>query len=74
MDPRTERLTRYLTHLTARGILDCPNPTLAAQQFMGGLHELSRWPRMMGRESLPVPDNEVVEETLRIFLQHYRRS
>jgi AcrR family transcriptional regulator len=74
MDPQTERLTRYLVHLTAIGILDCTNPTLAAHQFMGMLNELSLWPWMMGRESLPVPAEEVVEETVRMFLQRYRRA
>jgi len=74
MDPQTERLTRYLAHLTAIGILDCRNPLLAAHQFMGMLNELSLWPWMMGRESLPIPTEEAVEETIRMFLQCYRRS
>ena len=55
MDPQTERLVRYLAHLTAMGILDCRNPMLAAHQFMGMLNELSLWPWMMGREGLPGP-------------------
>src|SRR4051794_11969786 len=73
MDPQTERLERYLAHLTALGILDCRNPMLAAHQFMGMLNELSLWPWMMGRESLPVSAEDAVEETIRMFLQHYRR-
>jgi TetR/AcrR family transcriptional regulator of autoinduction and epiphytic fitness len=73
MDPQTDRLIRYLAHLTSMGVLSCPNPTLAAHQFMGILNELSLWPWMMGRESLPMPAEEVVEETIRMFLQHYRR-
>jgi TetR/AcrR family transcriptional regulator, regulator of autoinduction and epiphytic fitness len=73
MDPQTERLTRYLAHLTAVGILDCRNPLLAAHQFMGMLNELSLWPWMMGRESLPVSAEDAVEETIRMFLQCYRR-
>ena len=73
MDPGTERLTRYLAHLTALGILDCRNPLLAAHQFMGLLNELSLWPWMMGQESGGVPAEEVVEETVQMFLQHYRR-
>ena len=73
MNPQTERLVRYLAHLTALGILDCRNPMLAAHQFMGMLNELSLWPWMMGRDSLPVSAEEAVEETIRIFLQHYRR-
>jgi len=73
MDPQPERLVRYLAHLTALGILDCRNPMLAAHQFMGMLNELSLWPWMMGREGLPVSAEEVVEEAIRMFLQHYRR-
>ena len=73
MDPQTERFTRYLAQQTAIGILDCRNPKLAAHQFMGILNEFSLWPWMMGRESLSIPAKEVVEETTRMFLQHYRR-
>jgi hypothetical protein len=28
---------------------------------------------MKGRESVPVPAEEVIEETIRMFLQRYRR-
>ena len=72
MDPQTERLERYLAHLTALGILDCRNQRLAAHQFMGMLNEVSLWPWMMGRKSLPISTEEVVDETIRMFLQHYR--
>ena len=74
MDPQTERLVRYLGHLNAMGILDCRNPMLAAHQFMGMLNEFSLWPWMMGRGSIPVPRKAVVDETIRMFLSHYRRS
>ena len=73
MDPQTERLVRYLAHLTTLGILDCRNPMVAAHQFMGMLNELSLWPWMMGREGLAVSAEDAVEETVRMFLQHYRR-
>jgi TetR/AcrR family transcriptional regulator of autoinduction and epiphytic fitness len=72
MAPQTERLTRYIAHLTAMGILDCRNPLLAAHQFMGILNEFSLWPWMLGRGGLDVPADEVVEETIRMFLRHYR--
>ena len=55
------------------GILDCRNPTLAAHQFTGMLSQLSRWPWMVGREGVPVPGKDIVEETIRMFLSHYRR-
>jgi AcrR family transcriptional regulator len=74
MDPKNERLTRYLAYLTAMGVLDCRNPLLAAHQFMGMINDLSLWPWMTGRESLPVPAEDVVEGAVRMFLQHYRRS
>ena len=72
MDPQTERLVRLLAHLTSMGVLNCRNPLLAAHQFMGALNDLSLWPWMLGRERPPVPDEEVVEETIRMFLEHYR--
>jgi AcrR family transcriptional regulator len=73
MEPQAERFVRYLAHLTAMGILDCRNPLLATHQFMGMLNELSLWPWMTGRESVPVPEKDIIEETIRIFLQYYRR-
>jgi TetR/AcrR family transcriptional regulator of autoinduction and epiphytic fitness len=73
MDPQTERLERYLAHLTALGVLDCRNPTLAAHQFTGMLNEFVLWPWLLGRESLPVPAEQVIEEATQMFLQRYRR-
>ena len=73
MDPQTERLMRYLAHLTELGTLDCRNPLVAAHQFMGMLNEFSLWPWMVGREPIAVPSEELVEETVRIFLQRYGR-
>jgi len=74
MEPQTERLTRYLAHLTAMGILDCRNPTLATHQFMGAFNEFSLWPWMLGRDSLAVPAEDLVEETIQMFLGHYGRT
>jgi TetR/AcrR family transcriptional regulator, regulator of autoinduction and epiphytic fitness len=73
MEPQAERLVRYLAHLTAMGILECRNPLLAAHQFMGMLNQLSLWPWMTGRKRVPVPEEDIIEETIRMFLQHYRR-
>src|ERR1051326_4796504 len=72
MDPLTERLMRYLAHLTAIGVLDCRNPLLAAHQFMGLLNEFSLWPWMIGRKTVLLPDEDIVEETVGMFLQRYR--
>ncbi len=72
MDPQTDRFVRYLAHLTAMGILSCRRPVLAAHQFMWALNELTLWPRMMGRESLPLPEDELIDETVRMFLRHYQ--
>jgi AcrR family transcriptional regulator len=74
MNPQMERLIRLLAHLTSMGVLNCRNPTLAAHQFMGALNDLALWPCMMGRERIPVPDEELIEETIRMFLEHYRPS
>jgi TetR/AcrR family transcriptional regulator, regulator of autoinduction and epiphytic fitness len=74
MDPQTERLVRYLAHVTGLGLLDCRNPLLAAHQFMGILNEFSLWPWMMGREVLPVSEEEIAEEAVTMFLRRYRRT
>ncbi|HTY67718.1 MAG TPA: TetR/AcrR family transcriptional regulator [Alphaproteobacteria bacterium] len=74
MDPQTERFSRYLAHLTAADVLKCRNPALAAHQFMGALNQLSLWPGMLGRKSLHVPAQEAIDETISMFLKHYRRS
>lgn len=73
MEREPERLIRYFAHLNAVRILDCRDPTLAVHQFMGMLNEFSLWPWMMGRDSLPVPTEDVLEETIRMFLHYYRR-
>lgn len=73
MEREPERLTRYLAHLTEMGVLDCPNPLLATHQFMGLLNEFCLWPWMLGRKGIAVPADEVIDETIRMFLQHYRR-
>jgi TetR/AcrR family transcriptional regulator, regulator of autoinduction and epiphytic fitness len=74
MDPLTERLRRYLAHLTAIGVLDCRNPLLAAHQFMGLINEFSLWPWMTGRERISVPEKDIIEDTVRMFLEHYRHT
>jgi TetR/AcrR family transcriptional regulator of autoinduction and epiphytic fitness len=74
MEREPERLIRYFAHLNAVGVLDCRDPTLAAHLFMGMLNELSLWPWLMGRRGgIPVSGEDVVEETIRMFLGHYRR-
>ncbi|MDL2410566.1 TetR/AcrR family transcriptional regulator [Rhizobium calliandrae] len=73
MDPQTERLVQYLADQTARGVLDCQKPVLAAHQFMGMLNEMSLWPWMIGRESFPFADKDVIDETIRMFLLRYGR-
>ncbi|RFB76716.1 TetR/AcrR family transcriptional regulator [Methylovirgula sp. 4M-Z18] len=74
MNPQTERLVRFLAHLTSLGVLNCRNPTLAAHQFMGALNDLSLWPWMLGRPRLPVPDDEVIEATVQMFLKYYQSA
>jgi TetR/AcrR family transcriptional regulator, regulator of autoinduction and epiphytic fitness len=72
MDPQAERLSRYLAHMTSLGVLNCRDPLLAAHQLMGMLNEFSLWPWLMGRDRIPVDTEDLVEETIRMFLQHYR--
>ena len=72
MDPLTDQLAQYLVHLTRMGVLSCRDPMLAAHVFMGVLNEFSLWPLLIGREILPISSEDVIEETIRIFMGHYR--
>jgi AcrR family transcriptional regulator len=72
MEPQTERLARYLAYQKSIGVLDCRNPTLAAHQFMGMLNEFSLWPWMTGGGRAAVSAEDVVEESIRMFLRYYR--
>jgi|SRR5579883_385872 TetR/AcrR family transcriptional regulator of autoinduction and epiphytic fitness len=74
MEPQTERLARYLAYQTSMGVLACRNPMLAAHQFMGMLNEFSLWPWMTGRGRAAVEAEEVVDESIRMFLRHYRQT
>ena len=71
MDLQTDRLIRLLTHLTSLKVLNCRNPILAAHQFMGALNDVSLWPMMLGRDRIPIVDDEINEETVRMFMTHY---
>ena len=54
-------------------MLECRNPLLAAHQFLGMLNEFSLWPWMLGRPPLAVPVEDILEDTIRMFLRNYRR-
>ncbi len=74
LKPYRDRFERYLSYLTTLGVLDCPHPLLAAQQFLGLLNEPMLWPRVLGQDiASPSPDT-VVEEAVRMFLLRYRPS
>ena len=47
---------------------------MATHQFMGLLNEVSLWPWMMGRDRLPLPEEDIIEETVRMFLHHYHTA
>ncbi len=72
MDPMMERFARYLGYLTELAILYCPNPMFAAHQFTGLLNENSLWPMLMGREGALASAEDVVEETVHMFLKRYQ--
>ncbi|MDB5368343.1 MAG: regulatory protein TetR [Rhodospirillales bacterium] len=74
LDPQLKRFARYLAHLTTLGVLACPDPLLAAHQFLGLLNEPVLWPRVLRREQPPVTADAVVDEAVQMFLCRYRVS
>ena len=74
MGPFRERLVRYLAHLSDIGILECPDPTVAAQQFTGMINESFLWPWLMGNARGAPPTDAAVEATVEMFLRYYRSA
>jgi AcrR family transcriptional regulator len=70
--PYRDRFERYLSHLTSLGVLECPHPLLAAQQFLGLLNEPTLWPRVLDQDSVPPASDTVIEEAIHMFLLRYR--
>ena len=74
MAPQPELFAGYLAHLTEMGVLDYRNPVQAIRQFTGILNEYFLWSSMMRRVGAPIATEEVIEDTIRVFPQHYRRA
>jgi len=72
LKPYLDRFARYLSHLASLGLLDCPHPLLAAQQFLGLLNGPTLWPRVFNQDSLSAPPDIVIDETVQMFLLRYR--
>lgn len=74
LKPYLERFARYLSHLTSLGVLDCPDPLLAAQLFLGLLNGPTLWPRLFSPDSVFSAPDTVAEETVQMFLLRYRNA
>jgi AcrR family transcriptional regulator len=67
-----ERLAEYLRQATAKGLLNCPQPRLAAEQFFGLVHGADYLRRLLGLDDRAAPDaDRVVEGAVEIFLRAY---
>lgn len=71
LKPYQERFARYLAHLTSLGVLDCPHPQLAAQQFLGLLNGPTLWARVLHDGDAAVSPETVIDQAVRMFLGHY---
>lgn len=74
--PLLAALAALLVHLTEAEQLACPEPEIAAHQFLGLLQEFVVWPHVMaiGPAVVDLPSAEVViDEALTTFLSRYRR-
>ncbi|WP_113702533.1 TetR/AcrR family transcriptional regulator [Nonomuraea lactucae] len=72
--PLVETFTACLRHMTETGALRCPDPELAAHQFLGLIQEFVIWPRVMaiGPDAMRLPPTGVVvEEAVAMFLSRY---
>lgn len=72
--PRMQALADHFGRLHAEARLHCPNPVLAAWQFVGLVQEFLVWPQVMdiGEAAAELPAADVViEEAIRTFMARY---
>ncbi|HEY7688223.1 MAG TPA: TetR/AcrR family transcriptional regulator [Dongiaceae bacterium] len=70
------RLAEYLGECSARGLLDVPEPRLAAEQFVGmvrGAHYLRRLLRIDEEPEAPDPDR-IIGSAVQVFLRAYQQE
>lgn len=74
--PAVSAVKNYIAELGRRGILDIPNPDLAAKQFLGLIDEAVLWGRVMGDEVIltQAEIEEIVESGVAMFLRFYRST
>jgi TetR/AcrR family transcriptional regulator, mexJK operon transcriptional repressor len=68
------RLSEFLREASEKGLLDIPEPRLAAEQFIGmvrGAHYLRRLLRIEEETEAPSPER-IVESAVEVFLKAYR--
>lgn len=71
-----ETLAGILGAMHAQGVLNCPEPTIAARQFLALINEFSLWPGVMaaGPAQAPTADPDAVAaEAVATFLCRYGR-
>jgi TetR/AcrR family transcriptional repressor of mexJK operon len=70
----TERLARFFTLADEKALLDVPNPTLAARQFLSIVRGDIDVRGMLSLELPPKAEiEEQIEEGIALFLAHYER-
>lgn len=73
--PRMAALAAHFSRLHDEGRLQCPNPTIAAWQFIGLIQEFLVWPKVMamGEDTQAIPPvNTVIDEAVATFMARYR--
>ena len=74
--PLLVAFSNCLAEMTSMGVLQCPDPTLAAHQFFGLLQEFIIWPQVMaiGPAASAMPPHQViVDEAVTMFVRRYGR-
>ena len=74
--PLVEAFAHCLTRMTQRKLLCCPDPVLAALQFMGIVQEFIIWPHVMaiGPALAQLPSHAVaIDEAVAMFLARYQQ-
>ncbi|MDE1145563.1 MAG: TetR/AcrR family transcriptional regulator [Azospirillaceae bacterium] len=70
--PMLDRIDACLDHLATAGLITCPDPALAAQQFLGLIAEPLHWPRVLASGGGQADAMRVADEAVALFWAHHR--
>ncbi len=69
--PLIKQVVEYIRLASRAGVLDCDDPDIAAQQFLGMIQESLLWPRVMGTNAPLIDSGRIIDRAIHVFMTAY---